>query len=56
MDFGDDSIILYTYNAKGEKLKTAYFINQMTPSVPQIGGGTGGNVTFGDQESFYGNE
>lgn len=37
-----DSYILYTYNAKGEKLKTAYFINQMTPAVPQVGGGTGG--------------
>ena len=37
-----DSYILYTYNANGEKLKTAYFINQMTPAVPQVGGGTGG--------------
>jgi hypothetical protein len=42
VSFGDGSYILYTYNAKGEKMSVAYFINQMTPVVPQVGGGTGG--------------
>ena len=34
VSFGDDSYILYTYNAKGEKMSVAYLINQMTPAVP----------------------
>jgi hypothetical protein len=41
VSFGDDSYIL-SYNTKGEKMSVAYFINQMTPTVPQAGGGTGG--------------
>ena len=36
------SIKLYTYNTTGEKLRVEYYINQMTPTVPQVGGGTSG--------------
>lgn len=41
VDFTDGSRITYTYDGGGRKLRTDYYINPLTASVPQLAGGTG---------------
>lgn len=36
VDFLDGSRVLYTYDAKGTKLRTDYYINPMSAVVPQV--------------------
>lgn len=41
VDFTDGSRITYTYDGGGRKLRTDYYINPLTASVPQLSGGAG---------------
>ena len=41
VDFTDGSRITYTYDGGGRKLRTDYYMNPLTMSVPQLSGGTG---------------
>lgn len=41
VDFTDGSRITYAYDGGGRKLRTDYYINPLTASVPQLSGGAG---------------
>ncbi len=41
VDFTDGSRITYTYDGGRRKLRTDYYINPLTASVPQLSGGAG---------------
>ena len=41
VDFTDGSRITYTYDGGGRKLRTDYYMNPLTMSVPQLSGGAG---------------
>lgn len=41
VDFTDGSRITYTYDGGGRKLRTDYYMNPLTSSVPQLAEGTG---------------